>query len=144
MAELKQLATSTWKIIPQFQSRSIAATLKFYTEYLGFVLGGVSPDDVEISEARFCSVFAGKKADANIYFFRCQAEEEFQPRAAHIALGTIQLDEYYEKLKEGGKVKIVAEIEDTAWGYREFAVEDCDKNRLTFFRFLKGGNPGSE
>jgi hypothetical protein len=143
MAELKQLAKSTWKIIPQFYSRSIAATVKCYTEELGFVLGGVSPDDIDISEAKFCSVFAGKKADANIYFFCCQAEE-FRVGAAYIAMGTTQLDEYYGKLKEGGKVKIVANLGDTAWGYREFAVEDCDGNRLTFFKFLEGGNPGSE
>jgi uncharacterized glyoxalase superfamily protein PhnB len=140
---LTQLAQSAWKIIPQFQSRSITATVRFYTEELGFFLGGIYPDDVDASEATFCSVAMGRKADANIYFFLSKPED-FHPRAVHIALGTIQLDQYYQQLKSGGKVEMMADIEDTAWGYRQFTVKDNDGNRLTFFKFLEGGNPGTE
>lgn len=61
-----------------------------------------------------------------------------------IALGTAELDEYYDILVEEGKVKITEPIEDKQWGYRQFTLEDPDGNKITFFKFLEGGNPGSE
>jgi len=140
---MTELVRSAWKIIPQFHSRSINETVKFYTEELSFELGGVHPDDGGTPEPTFCSVFVGRKADANIYFFQTNAHE-FQACEAMIALGTTELDEYYDRLKSGGRVAITEPIEDTEWGYRQFTIKDNDGNRLTFFKFLEGGNPGEE
>lgn len=39
---------------------------------------------------------------------------------------------------------IVEKLEDKEWGYRQFAVKDDDGNVLTSFKFLEGGNPGTE
>lgn len=89
-----------------------------------------------------CSVAAGHKAAANIYLFKTSIP--FQPSAAMIAMGTSQLDEYYELLKVERKVEISMPIEDQPWGYRQFEVKDVDGNRIQFFKFLEGGNPGTE
>ncbi|EGO29398.1 hypothetical protein SERLADRAFT_457080 [Serpula lacrymans var. lacrymans S7.9] len=114
---MAQLLSSAWKIIPKFQSLSISATIDFYVKTLGFIIGGLHPSD-DVSEATFCSIFIGKKAEANIYFSKCESDQ-FHPREAMIALGTKQLDEFYEELK-GKDVEIVEPIEDQEWGYRHF------------------------
>jgi uncharacterized glyoxalase superfamily protein PhnB len=137
---MAEIVRSAWKIIPQFQSRSIKATVKFYTEELSFVLGGLHPGD---DAPNFCSIFIGKKADANIYFHEC-SPEEFHPSKAMIALGTNELDEFHDRLRSQGKVEVVEPIKDEVWGYRQFTIKDIDGNQLTFFKFLEGGNPGTE
>ncbi|KAM0280223.1 hypothetical protein ACHAQH_004181 [Verticillium albo-atrum] len=131
---------SAWKIIPSLQSKSIEATVAFYTNDLGFTLGGTESDD---NGPYFCSVAAGSKAAANIYFFRA-APEEFKTGSAMIAVGTTEIDDFYKYLRGRPKVKIAEDIEDKSWGYRQFSILDPDGNRLTFFRFLEGGNPGTE
>ena len=133
---------SAWKIIPQFQARDIPATVDFYTKTLGFTLGGVHGNDE--GKPNFCSVFAGHKAAANIYFFKAVEGERFETSSAMIALGTVELDLFYQTLESLGTVDIVEGIEDKEWGYRQFSIKDLDGNRLTFFKFLEGGNPGTE
>jgi uncharacterized glyoxalase superfamily protein PhnB len=139
---MAEIVRSAWKIIPQFPSRSIQNTVKFYTEELNFQLGGLHPDD-GTSEPTFCSIFIGKKAEANIYFEEC-ALQDFHPAKAMIALGTAELDEFYTYLQSRRKVEIVEPIKDEEWGYRQFTIKDNDGTRLTFFKFLEGGNPGTE
>ncbi|KAL0940563.1 glyoxalase family protein [Colletotrichum truncatum] len=136
---------SAWKIIPALSSRDIAATVKFYTEDLGFTLGGTQSDNEDDPNSRlnFCSVYTGDRAAANIYFFRCEPDE-FASGGALIALGTLGLDTFYKSVVERGTAEVVKEIHDTPWGYRQFTIKDVDGNRLTFFKFLEGGNPGPE
>ena len=61
-----------------------------------------------------------------------------------IALGTTQLDEFYNLLRARKRVEISEPIADMEWGYRQFTIKDNDGNALTFFKFLEGGNPGDE
>ncbi|KAE8383142.1 glyoxalase family protein [Aspergillus bertholletiae] len=136
------ITKSAWKVIPMFQSTSISRTVQFYTEILGFELGSVKPED-GASELTFCSIFIGKKADANFYFSKASTEE-FKSSEAMIALGTQELDEYYRYVKSREEVAITEDIEDTPWGFRQFSIKDHDGNQLTFFKFLEGGNPGDE
>ncbi|KAM5460241.1 Nucleolar protein 9 [Microsporum canis] len=150
------LLQSAWKIVPQFCSTSVPRTIEFYTKSLHFTLGGTHPDDDANSTPTFCSLFIGKKADANIYFFEKKLSsstqeatsednnETFHRSSTMIALGTTELDEYYNILTKEGNVKIIKPIEDQPWGYRQFTLEDPDGNKLTFFKFLEGGNPGTE
>lgn len=154
---------SAWKIIPMFHSLSIAKTVDFYTEKLNFELGGThstprgaaesgnnhepsaSSQTGQEPESTFASVFAGPKAAANIYF--CKVSKlEFHPSQAMIAMGTTELDQFYEYVVKLGReiVEIVEPLEDKPWGYRQFTIKDVDGNRLTFFKFLEGGNPGTE
>ncbi|KAH6673878.1 glyoxalase family protein [Verticillium dahliae] len=128
------------KSSPLSSRTSIAATAAFYTEELGFTLAGTESDG---GEAYFCSVHAGPKAAANIYFFRA-SPEDCKPGAVMIAVGTAEVDSFYAYLRGRPAVKVVEEIEDKPWEYRQFSILDPDGNRLTFFRFLEGGNPGTE
>ncbi|KAK1454645.1 glyoxalase family protein [Colletotrichum melonis] len=134
---------SAWKIIPSLSSRDIAATVDFYTSELGFTLGGTKPENGDDSPLYFCSVYTGNKAAANIYFFLCEPNE-FHPGGVMIALGTAGLDQFHDLLLSKGNVEVVEAIRDTPWGYRQFTIKDNDGNRLTFFKFLEGGNPGTD
>jgi catechol 2,3-dioxygenase-like lactoylglutathione lyase family enzyme len=149
--------TSAWKVIPALKSRSIQATIDFYVGVLGFTLGGTfssSSSSSGTSELTFCSVFAGQKAAANLYFFKEASEgQSFTPGSVLIALGTDELDEFWGVLKMKlsgawkaveGKVRIVEDIRDMPWGWRQFSILDPDDNKVTFFKFLEGGNPGTE
>ncbi|KAL2880140.1 hypothetical protein SGCOL_004525 [Colletotrichum sp. CLE4] len=133
---------SAWKIIPSLSSRNIAATVEFYTSELGFTLGGTKSVNDDDSQLYFCSLYAGKKATANIYFF-LRDDSEFHPGGVMIALGTAGLDHFHDLLIARGNVKVVQAIRDTPWGYRQFTIKDNDGNRLTFFKYLEGGNPGT-
>lgn len=126
------------------KSRDIEATVKFYTEELYFTLGGIH-SDAEGEPATFSSVFVGNKAVVNIYHFLCEASD-FVPGWVMVAMGTSQLYEYYRELVMAGqdRVRIVEPVEDKPWGYRQFSIKDNDGNKLTFFRFLEGGNPGND
>lgn len=140
MAAQKILDTA-WGVIPHFPSSSVRRTVKFYTEDLHFKLGGINPEDAD--EPEMCSVYIGIGAmKGNIYLFQTQADETLRPSTAMIALGTEAVDQYHDLLKKEGRVKIVDPIKDQPWGYRQFAIEDPDGNKLQFFRFLEGGNPG--
>ncbi|TEA14520.1 hypothetical protein C8034_v003452 [Colletotrichum sidae] len=58
---------------------------------------------------------------------------------------TVKLDAYYEfVMARVAHVAAIEPVRDTAWGYRQFSIEDEDGNTLTFFRFLVGGNLGPE
>jgi uncharacterized glyoxalase superfamily protein PhnB len=136
------VVNSAWKVIPMFESRSISQTVDFYTKTLGFELASVKPEHGK-SEQYFCSIFIGKKAEANFYFSKVRAES-FKSSHAYIALGTSELDDFHVYLKRTPGVEFDKEIEDTPWGFRQFTIKDIDGNLLTFFKFLEGGNPGEE
>lgn len=137
-----EIVNSAWKVIPFFESRSIPRTIEFYTKTLGFELASVKPEDGE-SEQFFCSIFIGKKAEANFYFSKVSAES-FKSSHAMVALGTSQLDDFHAYLKNITGVEFDQEMEDKPWGFRQFSIKDNDGNLLTFFKYLEGGNPGDE
>lgn len=140
--------SSAWKIVAGLKARDIQATAKFYAEELHFTVSKPYQDS-EASEPTFVSVSAGHKAAANLYYSKLGScgggsEGSFPAGEAYIALGTEELDRFYNALVEMGHVRVVEEVEDKPWGYRQFTIADPDGNRLTFFRFLEGGNPGME
>ncbi|OBT86734.1 hypothetical protein VE02_06256 [Pseudogymnoascus sp. 03VT05] len=156
---------SAWKIIPHFPSRSIPATIAFYTSILGFSLGGTYVHDdhplAGAGEPTFASLFAGDKAAANIYFFLTVDGQDrgrvMGEGRVMIALKEGEVDVLYEKLKRleeervkgsgekgGGDWGIVDEIGDRPWGYRDFSVKDGDGNTLSFFCFLEDGEDEEE
>lgn len=106
-------------------------------------MGGVT----SIAKGRavvFCSLYLGVNVEANIYFAKT-SDSDGQGQGlgvAMIAMGTAHLDEYYDLLQGEADVTIVEQIEDMGWGHRQFSIRDLDGNRLVFFRFLEGGNPG--
>jgi uncharacterized glyoxalase superfamily protein PhnB len=143
----KDLLRTAWGVIPHFQSRSIPSAITYYTSILHFDLGGTDSssehDPLTDPEPNMCSVYLGSGIKgANIYIFKRPAEELLRPSTIMIALGTEAVDAYYELLVREGRAKIVEEIGDKPWGYRQFTVQDPDGNQIQFFCFLDGGNPG--
>lgn len=140
MAATKILDTA-WGVVPHFPTSSVSRTVKFYTEDLHFKLGGINPEDA--AEPDMCSVYIGVGAmKGNIYLFQTKASATLHPSTAMIALGTEAVDQYHDLLQAEGRVKIVDPIKDQPWGYRQFTIQDPDGNKIQFFRFLEGGNPG--
>lgn len=141
----QQVAASAWKVIPFFQSSDISRTVSFYIDQLGFSLGSIETDDVssDVKKPYFCSVYAGPKAAVNLYYSRADPQTLVKS-AAMIALGTKELDEMYALVKQHAEMVVLDEIQDMPWGRRQFAIADPDGNRLVFFTFLEGGNPGPE
>ncbi|KAF3904971.1 hypothetical protein AA313_de0200631 [Arthrobotrys entomopaga] len=143
------LLVSASKIIPKLKCLDVRHTVSFYLNDLHFKLGGMHTQEGD-SEPYMASLFIGRHADANIYFFRADNADQISPTGGvvkaelMIGLGTRQVDDYYNLLKAEGRVKIVDPIEDKPWGYRQFEIEDPDGNKIQFFRFLEGGNPGDE
>ncbi|KAI9167881.1 hypothetical protein HJFPF1_04022 [Paramyrothecium foliicola] len=133
---------SVWKVIPGLPSRDIERTVKFYEEVLHFTVADVAHKR-NGDKPDFCSIFAGDKAVVNLYFMKAD-EADFSPGWVVIAMGTTQVKELYEILRNDDRVQITEPIGNTDWGWERFTMRDLDENTLMFFRFLEGGNPGSE
>jgi uncharacterized glyoxalase superfamily protein PhnB len=139
---MEQVVSTAWKIIPQFSSRSIAATVAFYKDELHFKLGGEYSHENN-DKITFCSISMGDKSAANIYF-HLNEELEFHPSSAMIAMALEPLNTFYQSLEAKGKVEITDPIEDKVWGYRQFTVKDLDGNKLSFFAFLSDDEESEE
>lgn len=139
--DIRTILNTAWGTISHFPCRSVRATARFYTEDLHFELGGINPEDA--AEPDMCSVAIGRPAiRGNIYLFKVEDGKALNPGTAMIALGTEAVDQYHDLLREEGRVTIIEPIADQPWGYRQFAIQDIDGNKIQFFRFLEGGNPG--
>jgi uncharacterized glyoxalase superfamily protein PhnB len=138
---MADLAISAWRVIPQFDSKSIDDTVKFYTDELHFKLGGTYSHD-NSDTLTFCSLYMGKHAAANIYFFT-KPEAEFKPSSAMIAMGAAELEQYYALIQANASIEITEPLEDKPWRYRQFSIKDIDGNALSFFRFLDGPREGA-
>ena len=143
---------TAWKIVPTFLSTSIPRTQSFYADILGFQ---ASPDhpDPNTGVPSFLSVAAGKHAAANIYFHLCRPQDDrpFTPSSTRIFTSTRGLEDLWKLViafssaqNQGMRLEISKSICNEPWGYREFTIQDPDKNQLTFCRFLEGGNPGDD
>jgi uncharacterized glyoxalase superfamily protein PhnB len=125
-----------WKVIPEFSSASIARTIAFYTTSLHFTIGGTHTPDGS-TEASFCSLAKGEKAAANIYFRLCDVKDVTASKA-WIAMSLKALELFWQELEASKEVKVVENIGDKEWGYRQFTIADPDGHELTFFAFLEG------
>lgn len=140
--DARKILNTAWGTIPHFPCRSVRQTVQFYTEDLHFELGGIDPEDAP--DPNMCSVAIGKPAiRGNIYLFKAAEGAPLYPSTAMMALGTDAVDQYHDLLRREGRVTIVEPIADKPWGYRQFAILDPDGNKIQFFRFLEGGNPGN-
>jgi catechol 2,3-dioxygenase-like lactoylglutathione lyase family enzyme len=111
---------------PIVGTRDIQRAIDFYTLQLGFKLAfgdSTSPPN-----------YVGFRRDAVELHMQFQFEHE---------MGTIRLrflvedpDALFNEYKQRGVDVTPAGVHDTAWGTREFALYDLDRNALTFYRDL--------
>lgn len=105
-------------VIPQLRTTDLAATIRFYTEQLGFTL-----------DFRYMDFYAGLRAGSQIVHLKLvdtpdpsidfvDSGEHF-----HLYLETDDAAAAAERLGANG-IRLVKPLHDTPWGTREFAVHD--------------------
>jgi PhnB protein len=119
---------------PLLSIRDVEASLKFYTELLGFSFEGtmLPGDDGK-------PVFAGvKRGETTIWLDHTEYAD--LPPDTPVGVGVelyisleknADIDALYEKVKAEG-VKIVVELQEQFWGDKRFVIQDLDGYRLSF------------
>ena len=111
---------------PILGTQDMQRAIEFYTQQLGFKL-----------------VFSDQSDPPNYVGFRRDAVElHMQFQFAH-EMGAIRLrflvadpDLLFHEYRQRGVQCTPNSVQDTAWGTREFALYDLDRNALTFYRDL--------
>ena len=106
-------------LFPMLATENIEKTIKFYTEFLGFMVQGQYPKE-NPCWVSFCS------GNAEIAFHLPNNHPDFEKAVltGSIYLAVENVDELWEKLKE--KVEIVYGLENFEHGMREFGIRDCN------------------
>lgn len=113
-------------IIPQLRTTDIQASVHFYTEKLGFTLEFIYQD-----------FYAGVSAGKQLIHLKLVDERDpsidYVEEGGHLHL-YIEVDgvaAFAEELKERGLL-LVSEVQETAWGTREFVIHDDQGHTLYF------------
>ena len=111
------------KLIPRIRVKNLETSISFYTDKLGFALGGRQGDV-------HGSVFLGSQAECNIYLYTenenespitsCQTMVMIAPNTPDHGVDALA------KQLEGKGVRLVQAVENKPWGYRQFRVVDPD------------------
>jgi len=106
-------------LFPMLATENIQKTLEFYTQLLGFEVGGKYPEENPcwISLCNGRTEIAFNLPNEHIAF-------EKPVMTGSIYLHIENVDEVWEKLKN--KVEIVYAIENFEYGMREFGIRDCN------------------
>jgi catechol 2,3-dioxygenase-like lactoylglutathione lyase family enzyme len=114
------------QVQPIIGTRDLPGAIDFYTRQLGFDL--VFQDSVETPN------YVGFRRDNVELHMQFQYEHEMQRTRLRFLIE--DPDSLFKQLRERGVECSPAGIHDTAWGTREFALFDPDRNALTFYRHL--------
>jgi uncharacterized glyoxalase superfamily protein PhnB len=120
------------QIAPQFFTTDLTATLRYYSERLGFECVGTWQDP---------PVYAIVARDEHRIHFRCaepptQHPDKYDDELLDAYLFVDDADALYAEYSARG-VAFARALADTLWHSREFVVKDCDGRLLAF-----GASPG--
>jgi catechol 2,3-dioxygenase-like lactoylglutathione lyase family enzyme len=113
-------------IIPQLRTTDMDASVRFYTEKLGFVL-----------EFRHQDFYAGLRAGSQLIHLKLvDTQDPSIPYVddgghLHLYIGVDGVAAFAEQLKANG-VSLVRDVEETSWDTREFVVQDDQGHTLYF------------
>ena len=107
--------------VPILASLDIAATVRFYTEALGFTCRFQSPGEYAII----------LRDDIEIHFWSCDNPDIAANTACRVWV--LSIDALYEEYSGRGVLRPDCELRETPWGTREFEVFDPHNNLVTFF-----------
>ena len=108
------------RAIPLLASLDIDRTLAFYAQRLGFTREVFRVEDA-----------AGVERDGvQIHFWKCDDRRIAENTSCRMEV--IGIDGLFAELLPQGVVHPNGPLENKPWGYREFAVLDCDGNLITF------------
>lgn len=107
-------------------TRDIEKAIEFYVGRLGFVLAfrdGAEPTN-----------YAGVKRDVVEVHLQWQNEHEMS--TTRLRLEVDDPDALFAEFRSRQLISEEAQVRNTPWGTREFAIYDPDRNALTFYRNL--------
>jgi catechol 2,3-dioxygenase-like lactoylglutathione lyase family enzyme len=107
--------------VPILAPLDIAATVRFYTEELGFICRHQSPGEYAILQ----------RDEIEIHFWPCDNAEIAANTACRV--GVLGIDALYDEYSKRGVLRSDCELQETPWGTREFEVFDPHNNLVTFF-----------
>jgi catechol 2,3-dioxygenase-like lactoylglutathione lyase family enzyme len=115
------------QVHPVLPCRDVAASIAFYVDRLGFTLAFHQPDQ---------PAYAGVRRDGVELHMQWHSAEEWARNEGGCMLRFVvaDVDALYDELKDQGVFHDRTELRDTAWGTREFAFYDPDRNGLTFYQ----------
>jgi len=121
------------KIVPQFFTSDLSATLNYYRDMLGFETG------FAYGEPPF---YAGAvRDDASIFFRLVSVSQEYGAEKykeefldAYILVKDV--DALYAEYQSRGVI-LAREIGSMPWSFREFVVKDCDGRLLCFGQYCE-------
>ena len=117
---MKPTPATLKRAIPLLASLDLDRTRIFYAEKFGFDGEVFHVDDA-----------AGVERDGvQIHFWKCDDRHIAENTSCRIEVEGI--DALYEELLPRGVVHPNGPLTDQPWGFREFAVLDCDGNLITF------------
>jgi len=121
------------KVVPQFFTSDLSATLQYYREMLGFEAGFVYGEP---------PCYAGAVRDGASIFFRLvgvppvQGAEKYTEEFLDAYILVEDVDALYAEYRSRG-VTLVREIGSMPWSFREFVVKDCDGRLLCFGQYAE-------
>lgn len=116
-------------MFPVLPARNVSEAVRFYVDRLGFELLFQDGDD----EPHYAAVRRG----AVKLHLQFQHEKDFEAGTAGQAMLRIVVNDpeaLFEEYKDKGVFHERTRLRDTAWGTREFAFWDLNRNGLTFLR----------
>ena len=111
---------------PILGTRDLERALDFYVTKLGFTLAFRDPSGP--------GNYAGVRRDQVELHMQWQEEHEMSTMRLRFLVASP--DQLFAELLTKGAVETGRRPENTAWGTREFALYDLDRNALTFYRDL--------
>lgn len=115
------------QVQPVLPSRDVTASVAYYVDRLGFTLAFHHPDQ---------PAYAGIRRDGVELHMQWHGPDEWEVDAGGHMLRFVvaEVDALFEEFKDQGVFHDRTALRDTAWGTREFAFLDPDRNGLTFYQ----------
>ena len=113
-------------IIPQLRTTDMAASVRFYTEKLGFAV-----------EFTYEDFYTGIRAGSQIFHLKLVDERDpsipyvTEGNHFHLYLQTNGVADFAAQLQDKG-VPLIKDVHETAWGTREFVIKDDQGHTLYF------------
>jgi catechol 2,3-dioxygenase-like lactoylglutathione lyase family enzyme len=121
------MPTATFnQVQPILGTRDLEKAIRFYVERLGFTLA--------FRDGSVPTNYVGLRRDGVELHMQFQYEHEMGTTRLRIVVD--DPDALYEEYKDKDVFYEGTRLSDTAWGTREFALYDLDRNSLTFYRHL--------
>ena len=128
--------TAFTAINPVLPVRNLSASVRFYTERLGFDFAFGDRAGSPLPDGSGAPGYAGVRRGNVELHLQWQDESEFTKGTVGLAMLRILVadpDELLEEYRATGAVDGRTRIRETSWGTREFHVRDLDGHGLTFY-----------